>query len=273
MDCDVLGWVNRCFVKYGFPVSIGNSRPYSYDAKKETTMLTPFGYFDLIDEMTKLGCPVCNLLVRNTQQMLNIILYEYVTEPETHATFRASRGLCNVHGWQLTEQSNVMSIAVLYKAVLDEVLKDVAKGKSPSKRVRQLFNKKENSGLVDSLAHNAPCPVCEKNTDYEARYIAVFSDKLTDDKFASAFKDSAGLCLDHFMQSLDRSTSQSNTQILVEMQTVIWERLKFDLSEFVRKYDFNNAHEAIGAEGNSWLRAVRQMSGEKGVFGLRTDTK
>jgi hypothetical protein len=47
-------------------------------------------------------------------------------------------------------------------------------------------------------------------------------------------------------------------------------RLKFDLSEFVRKYDYNNAHEAIGAEGTSWLRAVRQMSGEKGVFGLRT---
>jgi len=232
-------------------------------------MLTPFGYFDLLDEMTKVGCPVCNLLVRNTQKMLNTILYEYVTEPETHMMFRASRGLCNVHGWELTKQSNVMSIAVLYKAVLDEVLKEVDKGQSPQKRMRQLFNKKENGELVDALAHNAPCPVCEKNTDFEGRYIAVFSDKLTDEKFAGAYKDSEGLCLDHFMQTLERSSSQANTQALVEMQKVIWGRLKFDLSEFVRKYDYNNAHEAIGAEGNSWLRAVRQMSGEKGVFGLR----
>jgi len=236
-------------------------------------MLTPFGYFDLMDEMTKTGCPVCNLLVRNTKKMLNTILYEYVTEPETHQMFRASRGLCNVHGWQLTEQSNVMSIAVLYKAVLDEILKDVAKGQSPSKRVRQLFGKKGNDGLVDSLSHNAPCPVCEKNTNFEGSYIAVFSDKLTEEKFASLFQESDGLCLDHFMQSIDRSTSQENTQVLVEMQTIIWERLKFDLSEFVRKYDYNNAHEAIGVEGTSWLRAVRQMSGEKGVFGLRPDTK
>jgi hypothetical protein len=232
-------------------------------------MLTQFGYFDLLDEMTKSGCPVCNLLVRNTKKMLNTMLYEYVIEPEMHHIFRASRGLCNVHGWQLTEQSNVMSIAVLYKAVLDEILKEVANGKSSRKRVRQLFNKKENGELVDSLAHNAPCPVCEKNTDYGGRYVAVFSDKLTDEKFASAYQDSDGLCLDHFMQALNHSSDHKNTQVLVEMQRAIWDRLKHDLSEFVRKYDYNNAHEAIGAEGDSWLRAVRQMSGEKGVFGLR----
>ena len=42
-----------------------------------------------------------------------------------------------------------------------------------------------------------------------------------------------------------------------------------ELQEFIRKYDINNAQEAMGSEGDSWRRAIRYLAGEDDIFGLR----
>ena len=39
--------------------------------------------------------------------------------------------------------------------------------------------------------------------------------------------------------------------------------------EFADKNDYQRMHEAMGAEGDSWQRAIGQMAGEKGIFGIR----
>lgn len=229
-------------------------------------MLTPFGYFDLIEVMPETGCPVCNLLVRDVKKLLNIILYEYVTEPQTHATFRASRGLCNVHGWQLTQNGNVMSIAVLYSAVLDEALRELNNTVKAPTKMRGLFNRNGQSEISTALDPNEDCPVCVKAGENEARYIEVFGDSLSDERFLSAFRESDGLCIEHFKQVINRrSTSE-----LIEVQRDKWVRLHGEMAEFIRKYDPTKAESDVGTEGDSWLRAVRQMVGEKGVFGTRS---
>lgn len=230
-------------------------------------MLTPFGYFDLIDEMKKSGCPVCNLLARDANKMLNTILYEYVTEPDMHAIFRASHGLCNAHGWQLAEMGNAMSIAVLYKAVVDEILKKMNNTlpNGNARGMRRLLGRADNRVLIDALESDYPCPVCEKQDENQRRYVEVVRDHLADERFISAYEQSAGLCRDHFQQTLDLLSNPEDSKLLIELQRQIWQSLYHDLSEFVRKYDFNNADEAMGKEGDSWLRAIRQMVGEKGI--------
>lgn len=236
-------------------------------------MLTPFGYFDLIDEMTNSGCAICNLLVRDTGKMLETILYEYVTEPQMHRSFRSSRGLCNEHGWQLTKLGNAMSIAVLYGAVLDELIKTVRKnaptGSSQPKIARRIFSQNSNGGLVDALEPDEPCPVCHKNNENEISYVGVFSDHLGDEKLQHAFRESSGLCLVHFQKVLQQTADVDNARFLVEIQAGIWEELRADLAEFVRKYDYKNVGEKMGKEGDSWVRAVGQIGGGKGVFGVR----
>lgn len=234
---------------------------------------TPFGYFDLMDEMTKSGCPICNLLVRDTQKLLNTILYEYVTEPEMHHMLRTSRGLCNVHGHQLAELGNALSIATLYHAILDEILKELDRSTSNSKpqqrSVRRIFGRADNTAVVQALDPKQNCHVCEKNTEYEKRFVNVFTDYLSDDKLLSAYHQSDGLCLAHFKQVLSQSSNQEDSQNLINIQREIWMQLKHETSEFMRKYDFNNADELMSIEeSDSWLRVIRQVSGEKGVFGL-----
>lgn len=236
-------------------------------------MLTPLGYFDLVDEMDHSGCPICNLLMRDIQKLLTTIVYEYVTEPEMHGLLRASRGLCNVHGWQLAERGNVLSIATLYSAVVDEMIKELDRSTSdsiPQKRsVRRLLGRADNRAVVETLTPKANCPVCKKNDDNQQRYVMVFGDHLSDEKLMTGFRKSDGLCLQHFQQVLDYTSDTEGSQVLIEIQRAIWIELKHDLDEFGRKYDVNNADEAMGKEGDSWLRAIRQVGGGKGVSGLR----
>lgn len=231
-------------------------------------MLTPLGYFDLIDAMAEESCPVCFLLKRDARKLLRTILYESVTEPETHAIFRESFGLCNVHGWQMAEQGNVMSIAVLYSAVVDEALKRTKNHQAvSSKRLRDMLNLTSKRTLNHAVKANAPCPVCQRVDQNQARYLSVFADKLTDTRFIKSFETSDGLCLSHFQQVV----ALNSTDTFVEIQRSKWQSLHDDMQEFIRKYDPTEVDHTMGKEGNSWLRTIRKLVGERGVFGRRPD--
>lgn len=235
--------------------------------------LTPLGYFDLIETFPNSGCAVCNLLKRDMHNLLDSLLYEYVVDPDMHDTFRAARGLCNEHSWQLAEMGNVMGIGILYQAVLDEVLKVMRQnpfgGNTQNSLSRRLFSQSSNGALADALEPKQACYACESQNDYEARYLGVLVDQLTTDKMQTAFRDSEGLCLEHFKQALGYAQDKTRSQLLVEIQREIWEGLYTELSDFVRKYEFKYADQQMGAEGDSWLRTVARMSGEKGIFGMR----
>jgi hypothetical protein len=85
-------------------------------------LTTPLAYFDLIVTFATPGCAVCNLVLSDVDQYLDSLLYEYVNERETHRTFRASRGLCNEHSWQILRYSgSSLGIAILSHAVIDEL--------------------------------------------------------------------------------------------------------------------------------------------------------
>ena len=236
-------------------------------------MLTPLTYYDLMDELEKPGCPICRLLVRSVKKVLDTLLYEYVTEPEMHQLFRSSRGLCNVHGWQLAQMGNVMSIAVLYQGVIDEVLRQLPAAPPAQSRARRLFGKAGNDQLPAALEPKLPCPACQKRDEYESRYVAVFSAHLTDAKLLAAYRRSDGLCIDHFKQVIRHSPDAAAAQPFIALQAQIWQQLLHELAEFERKYDHSNAAETIGSEGDSWLRAIRQLTGDKGVFGLRQPSR
>src|SRR5262245_17547672 len=86
-------------------------------------MITPLAYFDLIETLPEPGCAVCNLVLRDVAHFLDLLLYERVTEPETHRAFRARRGLCNEHSSRLVQlRGGAVGAAVLYRAALNEVL-------------------------------------------------------------------------------------------------------------------------------------------------------
>jgi len=215
---------------------------------------------------------VCRILQRDTQRILDSILYERVTNPPTQKTFRASRGLCSEHGWQLTQFSNALGTAILYEQVVHEVL-TILEDNTPGgigQGIRRMFSPNPNITLADALEPTAVCPVCVTLDDAESRYIRMLSDHLGDEKLLTAYRPSEGLCLGHFRQLLCVTPTPEPLKNLLTIQNEILERLRTDLLEFMRKNDYQHVSEEVTPnQANSWIRAVSGMGGERGVFNGR----
>lgn len=246
-------------------------------------MQNKFGYFNLVEMLAQPGCAICNLALHDVDRYLDSLLYEYVAEPETNDAFREARGLCGEHGRQLTQyRAGALGVAILYEAALDEVLKTI--GGTPLETssngfARMLGNdgKRAASALADRLEAERPCMACEMLTAAENLYTQLLSDSVTDDDIQVAYRSSTGLCLPHFRQTLRQTADASRLKLLVEIQRSIWISLQDELRLFMHKSNVQAAgnvpRELMGTEGDSWRRAVRQVSGERSVFGARRNHK
>lgn len=237
-------------------------------------MTLPFSFYDLIEACAQPGCPVCGLLLRDAHRFIDTLLYEYVTKPATNDAFRAARGLCNIHNWQLTRfGSQVLGVAILQDAALDEVLKIIeanpAQAQSALSRWLGSTGKTTPAALAEQLEPERPCPVCESVAAAERGYLHTLKTYLTDERLEAAFRDSAGLCLPHFRAAPRQSADPAGLERLLNLQVAIWQRLKNELETFIIKNDYRYAGAPMGAERNSWLRAISALAGKDEVFGTR----
>ncbi|HLY27135.1 MAG TPA: DUF6062 family protein [Aggregatilineales bacterium] len=235
----------------------------------------PLAYYDLTETLSEPGCAVCALCVRDVSSFLDSLLYERVNEPETHLAFRARRGLCNEHGWQLLDyKGGVVGIAVLYQATLDEALKALRNASPmealPSSFVRRLGGSGALPGvpMAERLESTGSCPACRILGESEARYVRTFCEHIGDERLQESYNVSDGLCLPHFRVVLRGVRSADDLQYIVATQKDIWDRLKAELAEFIDKNDYRRTHESVGPEGDSWRRTIARMAGEKGLFGV-----
>lgn len=227
-------------------------------------MTTPFGFFDLLETFPKPGCALCRLLQRDVERFLDTLLYEHTVDPASQNNFRASRGLCHDHTWLLTRSNNSLAVAILYDAVLDEVMR-ISERTSPERQggLTRLFSNGASSALAEALEPQKPCPACEVRDGAERRYLEALGEYANDERLRSAFEASDGLCLPHFRKALPLARDGRNARLLLEIQQRKWTALKVELQEFLHKMDAHY-HEAMGAEATSWLRAMARMSGEEG---------
>ncbi len=227
-------------------------------------MLFPFGYYDLIEAFTQTGCAVCRLVKRDVQRHIDEILYEHVTDTAMYNRFRASRGLCAEHGQLLLGFGNALGIATLYEAVLDKLvsLSQDGLGISTTRTLSRLLSKSNGQALADMLAPDQPCIACEMQSASDDRYADILGEYIQDDKLQTAYRQSDGLCLSHIRHALTRAKTGDNAKLLLTIQAEIWHKLRTELAEFRRKYDFQHVDEAMGAEGDSWMRAVLRVGGE-----------
>ncbi len=224
------------------------------------TKITTYGYFDLLEALHEPGCAVCRLLKRDIERHLGAILYEFVLDHSVSGRFREARGLCSEHGYLLTERGNALGIATLYHAVIYDLLADTER--MPA-RVPRLFGN-DRGAAAAALAPKVPCSVCVYRDETAARLLALIPVHIHEEEFRTTYSASSGLCLPHVTE-LVKAAPPAVAQQFIALQRPIWERLKAELETFMRRSDFQYAHETIGAEGDSWRRATTLISGERGV--------
>ena len=224
-------------------------------------MTTPFGYFDLLEAFPQPGCAVCRLLRHDVERFLDTLLYELPVDPVTQNNFRASRGLCHEHSWQLTRFNSVLAVGILYDAALDELL-HLIENTSSERQSALARLRGATSALADALEAQQPCPACVARDDAEKRYLQVIGEYVGEARLGAAFRQSEGLCLPHFRGALLQMRDPENARLLTELQLGKWTALKRELEEFLHKMDAHY-HAPIGAESTSWLRTLARMVGEK----------
>jgi hypothetical protein len=237
---------------------------------------TPFSYFDLVETFPKPGCAVCTLTQRDVERHVDLMLYGFVSTDEMQAIFQAARGLCPPHGEmvQRNKGGNVIGVARLYIATLNEVIgimEQTPVADAPKSSLTNWLrsnNQPESDSLAAKLEAEITCPVCDALEEFEQEYVGIFSRYMRDDRFQNTLRESEGLCLPHFRQVIGQLSGE-DARLMVAIQRGIWERLRDEMALFLEKQDYDHDLGAIGDEGDSWVRAIKRMAGDKTIFGLR----
>jgi hypothetical protein len=246
-------------------------------------------YFDLIEACREPGCPVCRLGLCVARRDIDFVLHERVNDPDTHAELCASRGYCNRHAWMMADRHvRSLGVAMLEGIVIREVLEVLAGAgydqgafavlvddghrgvvqamqrllqvrlefRGPSPRAMQL------AGMLEA---QVACPICDQQATTEASALAGLLNDLGDEAMLRTFQASDGLCLPHFRQALAQGGEDAAITRLVDLQRAHFERLRAELSEFIDKTAYHVTAESLGAERDSWLRAIGALSGQRGA--------
>jgi hypothetical protein len=223
-------------------------------------------FFELQDALAQPGCAVCRLAHKAVTLFMDGLIYESVTDPDAIDRLRATRGFCNTHAWQLADDLGANSVAILYHNLLlyhIELLE--AGGAAPSGfSLRRLSGRNPaTEAAVQRLAPQAPCLACRRRDESAERALGVFVDHIRDTDFAASYQASSGLCARHFREALQLVRDDTARRHLTEAQLHIWRSLKTEMDELIRKFDYRFAHEPMGTEADSWLRAVALLAGDK----------
>jgi hypothetical protein len=228
------------------------------------------GYYELRRALTEPGCPLCRLQNHHADRLIDTVLWELVLDGETRQELNRARGYCREHAWLLVRHGASLGVAILMLDVLETVLRVLEEGSFAAQPAalaqlwparRQAHPNGATADLVTSLSPQSPCPVCASLQTSQDYYLSALLNYLTGpDELASLYRRSDGLCLPHFRLALGRVSNAETFEHLVEAQRTVWQRLRSELGEFIRKNDFN-VKEDFGVEGNSWLRAIEAISG------------
>lgn len=217
-------------------------------------------YSDLLEASARPGCPICRVSLAFVRSYLDNTMYERVNDGGVRAELRNARGYCNAHAWMLSEgRGVVLGTAIIQRDVLNTVLE--ALNVEPLGRgARQYAHE-----LLRRLRPTAECPACANRQVMEDIAIKTLLKYLDDKELAAALDGSDGLCLPHFSRALELVAEESQLQSLLKFQRQALTKLRNELSELIRKHDYRFTNEGFGEEGDSWLRALGIVSGERGA--------
>lgn len=224
------------------------------------------GSIDLIAACRAAGCPICVLTQPAIDRYLDTMLNDATDDVDVELRFVASRGLCQRHAARLMARSDrAVSIAQLHRAVIDNVLSSI-KGEAEviNHALRRKWpGTKRQRFLAAMLNLHRECPVCEQQAAIEHMALSELGKCLFELEFVEAFEESSGLCLPHFRQALMVMPDEASAYRLIELQREHFARLRNQLAEFIRKNADRFNGEGLGAEGDSWRRAIGIVSGQK----------
>ncbi len=210
-------------------------------------------FHDLVESCGKSGCPVCRVEQRTLERYIENLFYESVNDIKTRERLRASLGFCREHARTALDRrlGNALGFAIIYQDVITNILRGLEK----------------NSTDPNILKPHRHCIVCHEQEKTTQLVVSALVDGLAEPKLADALRSSDGLCIPHLKKAFESVRDTAVSELLRSIHFGKLESLNGELAEFLRKNDYRFKDEGFGAEGDSWLRAVNKLTGDR--FGVQ----
>jgi len=230
-----------------------------------------FSFFNLLDACREPGCPVCRLEQKAVHRYLDSQFYESVNDPDFRDHLRGSLGFCREHAWLTINRhlGDALGFALIYNDVVGDLLERLEKNVPPPatrqwnallrrvpEQVGELVQK-----AVYAFTPKKRCPACQQQEEAAHNLVATLVEGLERPEMVAAIKESDGLCLPHLRMALQQVKDVRPCELLISIHIEKLKGLHADLAELIRKNDYRFMKEALGKEGNSWLRAVSMIAG------------
>ena len=218
-------------------------------------------YYELRDALAGSGCAICALALRSLNRSFATLAYESVNDRGIRDEVRAAHGFCAVHGAMLSAARSALGTAIIHRdllgAISDRLSDQALSGRGGF--LAGLFGGGARAE-PDPFAPQRPCLACTRRRQSEQIYLQTLIQHLKAEALLPSFQDSVGLCLPHLRVALRQTSDAHAFAQLQAAQLAIWARLTAELDECIRKQDHRFADEPMGAERDSWSRAVLLVS-------------
>ncbi len=230
------------------------------------------------------GCPICTVVLQSMNKVMDNWNYEGFTDVAHRHELIRTRGFCPLHTWQLAQRNNTFQLAVVYREVLTDMLKNfdqessVQHGEAPQQgntfgwlgKVQRLFQTDAalSTSPIEIAMLYEHCPLCRSRTDIELRIVQTLVEVIPAEEAQELLRQSTGLCRPHFIQANNyvKEHVPDNVQLLANCQRVCLQRSLSELEELVRKHDYRYLEESRGDEMTSWRRAAELCAGNPGIW-------
>jgi hypothetical protein len=240
------------------------------------------------------GCPLCFLWTNTESSYIeHVESNEMGMDPDFRVKILASAGFCNRHMHLLFEAAfsghteNGLGYAMFMRDVVNQLegrmtrmqsalraaghimesAKFITRGTAWRRQVGRVIDE-----LEDSIQGSSICPICDMLLDFDARTVSTFLEMLEDKDFADLFEASNGICLPHFVSSMEllpqktaKSKAVGNLLFVVEIR--LSRKIKDLLDGRIRKYAWDHRDEVLSPEeAGSQRAALLTIAGAEGLY-------
>ncbi|MDD3926375.1 MAG: DUF6062 family protein [bacterium] len=213
-------------------------------------------YHELLELLQEgCGCLLCTLEERYARKYLEMMLYEMVNDIDTRKELTLSRGCCRHHAHLLAGMGDGLGAAIIYSDQVELFLQFIDREAEAGQRGAA-------KGISTRWNDHPECPVCLREREAGERFARALLNGLKKTEMRNAFAGGTGLCVSHFLRTMESVKDRGTRDFLFTAQRTILQSLLADLDEFKRKNDYRFRHEPFGREKDAWKRAISMLTGD-----------
>jgi hypothetical protein len=216
---------------------------------------------DLLSDLQKSGCPVCNHLVKTAFEFFCKWQCRLSADEPTQRAFADQLGFCALHTWQLAAVASPLGLSLGYPKLLERLSAVLSSlSGEPS----------EMAGPVTALVPSREsCQVCGLLRSEEQERIARFSQFLAEPAGRDAYTRCQGVCLRHLASLLAASPPTDVARFLLSEAARQFDQLAENMRNYALKRNAGRRVLVIGDEDEAHLRALVRLAGHKALCAPR----